>query len=146
MDRNLALVGAASQLIGTPFRLQGRDPVHGLDCIGLVWVSLARIGIELRLPADYHPRRRQFDIPEETLRRAGLHRASRPPMPGDILLLQTAPTQVHLAIMRDATTAIHAHAGLGRVVVGPLTESWAIIAAWRCAPEPVPKGDTEWQR
>ena len=47
MERNIALAIAAGELVGSPFRLQGRDPAHGLDCIGLVLVSLARIGIEL---------------------------------------------------------------------------------------------------
>ena len=142
MERNIALAMAAGELVGTPFRLQGRDPVHGLDCIGLVVASLSRIGVELRLPADYRPRRRRFEIPEDALRRAGLERTRGPPLPGDILLLRTAPAQVHLAIIRDASSVVHAHAGLGRVVAGPLTETWPIIAAWRFAAKPVPKGDT----
>jgi cell wall-associated NlpC family hydrolase len=146
MERNIALAIAAGELVGTPFRLQGRDPAHGLDCIGLVMVSLARIGIELHLPADYRPRRRRFEIPDDALRRAGLECAQAPYVAGDILLLRTAPVQVHLAIVRDADTVIHAHAGLGRVVVQPPVESWTVAAAWRFAAEPVPKGDIEWPR
>tara|TARA_B100000678_G_scaffold258705_2_gene238484 strand:+ start:709 stop:1149 length:441 start_codon:yes stop_codon:yes gene_type:complete len=145
MERNIALAQAAGELVGTPFRLQGRDCAHGLDCIGLVLVSLARIGVELRLPADYRPRRRRFAIPVDALRNAGLQRVAGPHMAGDILLLRTSPAQIHLAIMRDATSIIHAHAGLGRVVAGPLDTAWPIISAWRFTPEPVPEGDTRWR-
>ncbi|MEL7690277.1 NlpC/P60 family protein [Citromicrobium bathyomarinum] len=146
MERNIALATAAGELAGTPFRLQGRDPAHGLDCIGLVLVSLARIGIELHLPADYRPRRRRFEIPDAALQRAGLASAPAPYVAGDILLLRTAPVQVHLGIVRDAGWVIHAHAGLGRVVAQPLSESWAVAAAWRFVTETVPKGDIEWPR
>ena len=146
MERNIALAQAVGELVGTPFRLQGRDPAHGLDCIGLVLVSLGRIGVQLHFPADYRPRRREFAIPAEALRRAGLEPALPPRMPGDILLLRTARTQLHLAIAQDATSVIHAHAGLGRVVAGPLPESWPIIATWRFGPRTTPKGDPEWQR
>ena len=145
MERNIALAQAAGELVGTPFRLQGRDPAHGLDCIGLVLVSLGRIGVQLHFPADYRPRRREFAIPAEALRRAGLEPALPPRMPGDILLLRTARTQLHLAIAQDATSVIHAHAGLGRVVAGPLDTAWPIISAWRFTPEPVPEGDTRWR-
>lgn len=146
MERNIALAIAAGELVGTQFRLQGRDPAHGLDCIGLVLVSLARIGIELHLPADYRPRRRRFEIPDDALRCAGLECAQTPYVAGDILLLRPAPAQVHLAIVRDADSVIHAHAGLGRVVAQPLIESWTIAAAWRFAKETVPKGDNAWLR
>ena len=60
MQASHALAAAARDLVGTPFRLQGREPASGLDCIGVVIVSLAQVGIELALPADYRPRRRSF--------------------------------------------------------------------------------------
>ena len=78
MERNIALAQAAGELVGTPFRLQGRDCAHGLDCIGLVLVSLARIGVELRLPADYRPRRRRFAIPVDALCDVDHSRPCRP--------------------------------------------------------------------
>ena len=72
MDRAEALARAAGDLVGTPFRLQGRDRAHGLDCIGLVLASLAVVGVRIDLPADYRPRRRNFSIPHEALHTAGL--------------------------------------------------------------------------
>ena len=35
-----AIAAAARALVGVPFRLQGRDPALGLDCVGLVGAAL----------------------------------------------------------------------------------------------------------
>lgn len=142
MDRAIALANAAHALVGTPFRLQGRDPAQGLDCIGLVLVSLERVGVTLELPADYRPRRRSFAIPSEALRREGLLETQAPPLPGDILLFTSSPAQVHLAIAYSGATIVHAHAGLGRVVACPPLPHWPLLAAWRLAPQ----GISVWQR
>ena len=125
---------AARAFVGTPFRLQGRDPATGLDCVGLVLASLAQVGVRLDLPADYRPRRRSFAIPEVALANAGLIAATGPRAGGDILLLHTAPAQAHAAIAHDGATIVHAHARLGRVVLGPQPPDWPTIAAWRLAP------------
>lgn len=137
-----ALGEVARSFVGTPFRLQGRDPATGLDCIGLVLASLAKVGVRLDLPADYRPRRRSFAVPDGALANAGLIAATRPHRSGDILLLRTEPAQAHAAIVHDGATIIHAHAGLGRVVSAPRPPDWPITAAWRLALPPVPKGDT----
>ena len=142
MQASHALAAAARDLVGTPFRLQGREPASGLDCIGVVIVSLAQVRIELALPADYRPRRRSFAIPETALASAGLSRTTgASPQPGDILLLRTAPAQVHAAIAINAGEIVHAHAGLGRVVRTPLPDQWALLAAWRLTPD----GEPKWQ-
>ena len=39
-----ALAEAALGLLGVPFRLHGRDPATGLDCVGLVAEALRRAG------------------------------------------------------------------------------------------------------
>ena len=142
MLRTEALANAASELVGTPFRLQGRDPAHGLDCIGLVLASLAAVGARIDLPADYRPRRRSFTVPLDALHAAGLVAADGGRRAGDILLLRTAPAQLHTAIAIGNGDIVHAHAGLGRVVRSPLPDSWPILAAWRLDPD----GDTPWQR
>ncbi|MGB3625580.1 MAG: hypothetical protein WA989_07125, partial [Henriciella sp.] len=41
---HVAFAGAARALIGTPFRLHGRDPASGIDCVGLVHCALLAIG------------------------------------------------------------------------------------------------------
>ena len=39
-----ALACAAESYIGARFRLHGRDPVTGFDCLGLVLVAMRDIG------------------------------------------------------------------------------------------------------
>ena len=47
------LARAALGLKGAPFRLHGRDPATGLDCIGLFAVAMARAGRPVALPNGY---------------------------------------------------------------------------------------------
>ena len=39
-----ALAHAAEGFVGASFRLHGRDPIIGLDCVGLVLLAMAEIG------------------------------------------------------------------------------------------------------
>ena len=133
-----ALACAAQRLVGTPFRLQGRDPATGLDCMGLVIASLLSVGVELELPADYRPRRRSFTIPTSSLHTAGLIRCTGMRATGDILLVRSGPAQVHLAIATYHDRIVHAHAGLGRVVSSTFPAEWAMMHAWRLAPDGEP--------
>jgi len=142
MQRAEAIARAAGGLVGTPFRLQGRDPAHGLDCIGLVLASLAGAGIRIDLPADYRPHRRSVAIPYEVLQSAGLSTVTGARRAGDILLVRTAPAQMHCAIAVEHGRIVHAHAGLGRVVRSPLPDGWPILATWRLDSH----GETPWQR
>jgi len=50
--------------------------------------------------------------------------------PGDLLAVAPSPGRRHLAVV-TGTGIVHAHAGLGRVVEGPLDPGWIIVAAWR---------------
>jgi hypothetical protein len=52
--------------------------------------------------------------------------------PGDILAIAPGPGQRHFGIATPLGL-IHAHAGLERVVEGPLDPNWSIIAVWRLA-------------
>lgn len=144
MDTASWIARAAGDLVGTPFRLQGRDPSTGLDCIGLVLASLAAAEIPLTLPADYRPQRRGFALPYEALAAAGLIAMRGPRRAGDVLLLETGPAQVHAAVAVDRHRIIHAHAGLRRVVESPLPDHWRVLACWRAASDP--QGETSWQR
>ncbi len=56
------------------------------------------------------------------------------PRPGDLILVAPAVDRRHLGVVTDAGI-VHAHAGLSRVVEGPLDPAWRLLGAWRF-PEP----------
>ncbi|QVM84935.1 hypothetical protein [Novosphingobium decolorationis] len=134
-----ALVEAARAFVGTPFRLCGRDPATGLDCAGLVGSALAKLGRPLALPVRYTLRFRQPPDAGSVLAAAGLHAAHGEPAPGDIAMVRTGACQYHFLIhsVPERNIAIHAHAGLRRIVEGPLPTSWRQLGAWHL-PSPSP--------
>lgn len=118
-------VEIARNLIGTKFRLHGRDPVHGIDCVGLIaivfgWQALAPTGYALRGGSAQQWSEMLDSI---ALRRHGA------PCEGDIVLLRAAPMQFHLGVW-SGLGLIHADAAVRRVVEtpGPLTSP--VIASW----------------
>ena len=54
--------------------------------------------------------------------------------PGDVVVIEPAPGQQHLLIAHKSRTAIHAHAGLRRVVRQPLSITYDLTALWRLIP------------
>ena len=102
----------ARGLLGTRFRPQGRGE-SGLDCVGLVLATFDIPADKVRrnysLRGDY---RAEIERALETFFQrvdAGRER------PGDVMLLQVAADQLHLAV-RTGAGFVHAHAGIGRVV------------------------------
>ena len=127
----LALADAAESLVGTPFRLHGRDPLTGLDCIGVLAVSLRAIGREAALPNGYALRCRGIAGLDRLARDAGLSPDDAAIAPGDILLCRPSPCQFHLLVAGRNDRLIHAHAGLRRVIRSPGPVGWPITAKWR---------------
>ncbi|MEH3122998.1 MAG: peptidoglycan endopeptidase [Sphingomonas phyllosphaerae] len=124
------VLAAARTLVGARFRLQGRDPASGLDCVGLVAVALRRAGADVALPRDYAVARGRMPaivIPPGLVACDGA-------VPGDVLLCRVAATQLHLAI-RAADGIIHADALARRVVARPGAVPWPIEGAWRWMPQ-----------
>ena len=125
------LAAAAAELIGSPFRLHGRDPATGLDCVGLVYASLLRIGRLPSAPQGYRLRNsdpsRWFAFAE----RSGLLAVSGAVAIGDVLMVEPGPGQQHLLIAESREIAIHAHAGVGRVVRQPIDFSHDAQSHWR---------------
>lgn len=130
-----ALAAAARALVGTPFRLHGRDPRSGLDCVGVLAVALAALGRPAPLPNGYALRMRGLPALAGIALRLGMGEASDAIRPGDVLVLRPSPCQLHLAVATSARSVIHAHAGLRKVVLGPLPD-WPLIAHWRLQPHP----------
>lgn len=127
------LAAAAQSLVGIPFRLHGRDPQSGLDCIGLFGAAMARAGCPVALPNGYPLRTLAPEVWLPTPESCGFAAAAGATEPGDVLLMRLGAAQVHLAIV-SARGWVHAHAGLRRVVCGPPLAAASIIHRWRLAP------------
>ncbi|MFN3991013.1 MAG: hypothetical protein ACK4IS_12215 [Erythrobacter sp.] len=129
-----AFARAAESFIGTRFRLHGRDPASGLDCIGLVAASLAAIGKAPVAPQGYGLRNLSIARWLGHAAQSGLAPAPSPVRRGDVLLVQPSPVQHHLMIASSAGEVVHAHASLRRVVRQPLLPGAEIAARWRLVP------------
>ena len=134
-DERTLFAVAAEALFGTPFRLHGRDPATGLDCVGLVATALERCGRKAVAPEGYTLRALSVAPLLGFAARNGFtaHDLLAPDRPGDLLLLRPSPIQAHLAIALDRNRYVHAHAGLGKVVIED-TLPGEIVARWRLTP------------
>ena len=134
------IVAAARQMLGTPFRHQGRVPGEALDCAGLAVLSASTAGLPVtdrrcygREP-DGQTLERSIDEQPCLMRIDAADIA-----PGDLLLLRIKHDPQHLAIVaasqieEDRLTMIHCCAASGRVVEHDLTRNWhvRIVAAYR---------------
>jgi hypothetical protein len=128
-----SLAKAAADLIGCPFRLHGRDPLTGLDCVGLVFAALAATGAKPVAPHGYQLRNLAVDHWLHLADRSGLMAAPGSIRADDVLLVGLGSCQHHLVVAVDPANVIHAHAGLGRVVRQPFEPAWRVCAKWRAA-------------
>ena len=128
-----ALAEAARGLVGCRFRLHGRDPATGLDCVGVVAAALAGCGRRAAVPGDYALRMRDVARVWTEAKRLGLRQATGGVDPGDVLLFHVGPAQHHLGIVVAGRSLVHAHAGLKRVVVAPPDPAWQQVGHW-CLP------------
>jgi len=127
-----AIARAAEELVGTPFRLHGRDASTGLDCIGVIHAALRAAGKEVALPNGYQLRSRSISGLNQISRACGFSPAMEPVRPGDVILVKTAPCQFHFLVSSLCGGFVHAHAGIRRVVLTPPPLSWPILGHWRC--------------
>ena len=127
-----AFAAAAEGLCGVPFRLHGRDPATGLDCVGLVAAALERCGCAVVAPEGYALRALSVAPLLGFAARNGFAALDplAPGQPGDLLLLRLSAIQAHLAIVLDHHRFVHAHAGLGKVVIGEGALPGRTIARW----------------
>lgn len=118
---------AACELVGIPFRLHGRDPVTGLDCVGVVAEALRRSGRTPVAPEGYSLRSMDVSRFFACAGRSGLILTDEG---GDILLCRVNPLQRHLLVRADGGF-VHAHAALGRVTFMPGALPWPVELQWR---------------
>jgi cell wall-associated NlpC family hydrolase len=123
------IVAAARSCVGTRFRPQGRVPGLGLDCVGVVLVAAAAAGVGLAMVPAYALAGDNVALLDDGLAAAGCLPVAVP-LSGDILILAPAAARRHLGVVTPGGM-VHAHAGLGRVVEGPIDPDWSIIGAWR---------------
>lgn len=124
---------AAADLVGTRFRLHGRDPATGLDCIGLFAAAMAHCGRPVVLPTGYSLRLNNIDAWLPDPAEFGFVNVSDLFQPGDVVMLSLGAAQFHLAIAAPQAGWIHAHAGLRRVVHAPQRPVGRIVHHWRRA-------------
>jgi cell wall-associated NlpC family hydrolase len=124
---NAALAAAAASLLDTPFRLHGRDPETGLDCVGLVAAALKRCGQAVDVPRGYTMR--SADV-RPLLHFAASNGLREVADNGDVILAAVHSLQPHLLI-RVPAGFVHAHAGLGRVTLMPAPLPWPIARQWQ---------------
>ena len=116
------IVARARACVGARFRLHGRDPEAGLDCVGVAAVAYA-LG---RVPAGYALRGGRAEwIVAEAL--ALGFAAAVIPQAGDLLLIAAGPFQHHLAVS-TGNGFVHADARLRRVVETPGVPGGPVIA------------------
>lgn len=127
------LANAAAELLGTPFKLHGRNHEYGLDCIGLVSACLKSIGAEPVLPRGYRLRNTNISHWLACAPKSGLRPVSDRERPGDIGLFEPSPNQHHLMIVEAQQVYIHAHAGLKMVIREATPTPYHFAQRWRIA-------------
>jgi lipoprotein Spr len=124
-----AIVAAARNAIGTRFRPQGRSPGVALDCVGLALEAGKAAGVVIETVPAYAINGDHGARLDQALRALGCKPVTDA-QPADLLVVAPTPRQRHLAVLAPGGV-IHAHAGLGRVVEGPLDPCWTILGIWR---------------
>ena len=96
--------------------------------------SLAEVGRPVLAPIGYRLRQGAIDGFLDAASRSGLAETTGPVEPGDVLLVRPGPAQHHL-VVAAAGGFVHAHAGLGRIVLTPPPLEWPVEHHWRLAAE-----------
>jgi hypothetical protein len=134
------IVAGARELIGTPFRHQGRVPGEALDCAGLAVLVATGAGLPVIDRRCYGREPDGQTLERSTDEQPCLVRIDTAYIePGDLLLLRIKHDPQHLAIVGaspvdpDQLTMIHCCAASGRVVEHDLSRNWhvRIVAAYR---------------
>jgi murein DD-endopeptidase / murein LD-carboxypeptidase len=122
---------AAISQLGVAFRAHGRIAGVALDCVGLVAYCLNTAGLAITAPCNYTLRGDYYGVLTDFFRDNGFCRsATTEPKSGTIGAVRCSPQQYHLMVRVDQGW-VHAHAGLGRVVLMPDPSPWEVLDLWR---------------
>lgn len=123
----------ARELLGMPFRHQGRAHTGKTDCAGVVCHVASRLGIEHNDQSDY-PRLPGNGRLEAALdSQPGMERVQLADVQaGDVLLMRFGRDPQHLAIF-TGNSIIHAYEPVGRVVEHGIDALWKrrVVRAYR---------------
>jgi cell wall-associated NlpC family hydrolase len=123
MTRAEIFADAATRCIGARFRLQGRDPATGLDCVGLVAWCAQACGLPVSDSREYVlGSSAALLVPH--LRASGFsERHSLSPQPGDVLIFNLQNSLTHVGIC-TTSGVVHADIRFRRVVAHRLDDFW----------------------
>ena len=125
------IVARARALIGTRFRPQGRDPLHGVDCVGAAAHAAGLPADAVR--RDYALRGKALAEIEHEMCDLGCQPVQWARVePGDFILCECGPAQFHIVVVTP-TGFVHADAALRRVVERPPPLPWPPVGVWRAA-------------
>lgn len=127
-DTGSVAVERARFLVGVQFRPQGRDPIFGLDCIGLILCAFAIPAAGAR--RDYRLAGNDTAALDRGLRSFFDRLSAEDRNAGDVILCNVRPGQCHLAV-ECGGSFVHADARLRRVVETPGAPPWPVSAAYR---------------
>jgi len=133
-DLGSAIIAAARECVGTPFRHQGRLPKIGLDCAGLVIHAARALGLPVVDFKGYPDRpfngmlKRMLDS-QTCIREI----YTIDIQPGDLLLMRVNRDPQHLAIASENNYIIHTFQEIGKVAEHSidLFARAKIVAAYR---------------
>ena len=123
------IVARARALIGVRFRPQGRSAELGLDCIGVAAMAMGVPKDRVRQDYSLHssdPAEVDGELDESGFIRIAPAGAGV----GDLLLVRTGPTGLHVVILTDGGY-LHADMRLRRAVEVSGIVPWPILSAWR---------------
>lgn len=127
----LRIIESARACVGARFRPQGRALEYGLDCIGVALHAYLPPEARATLRRGYRLRgERAEDLITEIESCPFTRIAGEAAAAGDLLVLESGPGQLHVAILTEAGF-IHADARLRRVAEVPGPPPWPLIAAFR---------------
>lgn len=117
--------------MGVPYRLHGRNPAFGLDCVGLVAHSLSESGGILPVIPPYGLRNSRYGFVTNLAQNAGFEAVTDDFRCGDFLCAIPGPAQLHLLIVLGPKLLVHADAGRRQVVriMAPLP--WPVMHHFR---------------
>ena len=123
------VINTARSCVGTPFLHQGRNKKTGLDCIGLVVVSLEAAGLKVHDRQDYSRRPDGKSIVNALEQHNAVKIADAPVscdqiQRGDLLLFSYDNQIQHIAIATSSSTIIHSYATAKKVVETDIGSYW----------------------